>query len=211
VIRPYRFNKRAVHEPGSTVTWVIYTFITVIVMGTFILYVGSINVSGNFGLGSKIISPTEKAKVPSSSPYDLGVLQSFYYFLNSYTEVNGEKILVKDLVSGQPESDAVKFNKFKELANKYLSNYVYSESSGSKQGYVLKAWIRIYDFDETIQKISSNKMYKNYEIIKGIPIMGKNMDVICSPYTSSSSVFYYIVPKNQENLGKKVVLCVEYK
>jgi hypothetical protein len=125
-------------------------------------------------------------------------------FLNTPVNFNGKIILVKDLISGNPENEREKFLKFKELAEDFMDKNIISEKKVYETYQDTKqAWIRIYEINENPEQSYKNK-YSDFSVRRGTKYSGLIPFEGCDPNSLQSFSF------NLMTEGRKVSLCTEY-
>lgn len=192
-------NKKALED--SLATWIIVLLIIVFLM---FIYVGVVYVMG----GIKTIF-NGKDEISISSKYSIILTESLISFLNSQTEFNGEKILVKELIAGDAETEKEKFSRFKELSEEFADFHIIEKKKS--YDYNQRAWLRIYDSDDEI-KVNVLKKYSAYEVKRGKEGSGGNSagpgfvvpSPSCNPDKDSAFSFFILTG------NKKVAICTEY-
>jgi hypothetical protein len=135
-------NRRASADAGpSGLTWIIATVIIFFIM---IFYLIVLNLMGSEKVVREIFTGDEITVNLYGASNDIVLQESFFAFLNSGVEFEGENLRVRDLVKGELEGNENKFEKFRGLSQDFLDSYFKVEGESDYE-YIS---IIIKDLDE---------------------------------------------------------------
>ncbi len=198
-------NKKAWAD--SLIVWVVASLLIAFILFVYFIILAAMDTEKRYigGYGEVEVKTGGFAN-------EQATLESLFAFLNSETEIvinnKREKLLVKDLIFGEPKDEGgkEKFDKFKELAEQFMDENVMKKDE-DKYKY---SCLEILDFNNRGSESGWNidSLYDKYQAY--LVYRGRDFDFIrtnARPCRDSNSESYFTSVYVLEN--KKVELCIE--
>lgn len=192
-------------EISATLTWIVAAFIIFILMMVY-LGIVSFMVSERSFFSYLVNNNADKINYQGGAS-DRLLINSFFAYLNSPLENNGEKT-VRDLVDKEDVSED-DLLKFRTLSEGFLDKYIMKDKSSTENSSYTSAWIRIYGLDEKIDMYGYDKKYSKYEAMR-YAVSNYGSYSWCGP-EKINSTSYDVVLINVFVKDKKIVFCTEAK